>query len=63
MAERTSATLPPAGPDYPLWQEVTAPAAAPVVQRTRSSAGTAATRPRVLPEEPGRRVPDEDEAP
>jgi hypothetical protein len=62
MAELTIETLPPAGPDYPLGQEVSAPAAAPDVQRTSSSAAPSA-RPRVLPEGPGRRLTREDEAP
>jgi hypothetical protein len=63
MAEPAIETLPPAGPDYPLWQEVVTPAAAPVLQRARSSAPPSAARPRVLSEEPGRRPTREDEAP
>ena len=63
MAELTIETLLPAGPDYPLGQEVSAPAAAPDVQRTSSSAAPSAPRPRVLQEGPGRRQAREDEAP
>ena len=63
MAEPAIETLPPAVPDYPLWQEVMPPAAMPVRQRTRSSAPSSAARPRVLSEEPGRRPTREDEAP
>jgi hypothetical protein len=63
MAELTIETLPPAGPDYPLGEEVSAPAAAPEVQRTCSSVAPSAPRPRVPSEGPGRRLTREDEAP
>jgi hypothetical protein len=56
MPELTRETLPPAGPDYPLWSGPDAPDTAPV-QRERDAAPTAG--PRVLPREPGDRVPGE----
>jgi hypothetical protein len=55
MAELTRETLPPAGPDYPLWPDASAPGAPPVIQHKRSAADAAKTRPRVLPPEPEHR--------
>jgi hypothetical protein len=54
MAEPTRESLPPAGPDYPVWSGTRVPGTAPVVQRKRRSAGDEAPGPRVLPEEPER---------
>jgi hypothetical protein len=54
MAELTRETLPPPGPDYPLWPDPSAPGAPPVSGRGGRTAGAPAPRPRVLPEEPER---------
>jgi hypothetical protein len=54
MAELTRESLPPAGPDYPVWSGTAVPGAAPVVQRKRRPAGDDAPGPRLLPEEPER---------